>query len=334
MSSSEVLNPVSPFKIGNLSLPHRLVLAPMCGITHKAFRQVCKEYGAGLVVNQMVSAKALVMQDKKSRRMLSFDEKERPVAMQVFGNNAEDLAEAARIIQDTGVDLIDLNMGCPAKKIVNDGGGSALLNDLSLVKKIFEKMRAALTIPFTVKMRAGYGDGECQAFEVAALAEKCGVDAVALHARTKSQGYSGKADWSLIRELKQKLTIPVIGNGDVETFEDALRMMRETGCDAVMTGRGATERPWIFKSFVEQKEHLPSTQELCDLVFRQYEYFFDFFGLESGMKLMRKHLCFYSKGMEGGSDFRNRAVRMDKWEEVRILISDFFGSAHAVSNSN
>lgn len=277
------------------------------------------------MINQMVSARALVMGDQKSRRMLAYDESERPVALQLFGNNAEDLEGAARIAQNTGIDLVDLNMGCPAKKIVNDGGGSALLNDLSLVRKVFEKMRAVLKIPFTVKMRAGWDQRCNQAFEVARLAENCGLDAVALHARTRAQGYSGEANWDLIKELKSQISIPVIGNGDVETFEDAYRMLQDTGCDAVMTGRGATSAPWIFKSFVEGKEYTPSIAETRDLIFRQYDYFFQSFGMPSGIRQMRKHLCFYSKGLRDGADFRNRTVRTDSWEEIRKTVADFFG---------
>lgn len=312
------------FKIGGLEIPHRLVLAPMCGITHKAYRQVCKEYGAGLVINQMVSAKALIMGDKKSHEMLRYGEKERPVGLQLFGNNADELALAAQIAQDTGVDLVDLNMGCPAKKIVAGGGGSALLNNLPLVGKIFEKMRKVLRIPFTIKLRAGVNDREFQAFEVAKIAEKTGVDAISLHARSREQGYSGFADWNLIKKLKEGVSLPVIGNGDVTHYQDACRMLEETGCDAVMTGRGATEAPWIFKAFVERREYRASTAEIKELILRQYGYFFELFGIESGIKQMRKHLCFYSKGIKGGAEFRNSIVRLDDWMSIRGAVESFF----------
>lgn len=317
---------IGRFKIGTLEIPHQLILAPMCGITHKAYRRVCKEYGAGLVVNQMVSAKALVMGDKKSHDMLRYDEKERPVGLQLFGNNANELALAAQIAQDTGVDLVDLNMGCPAKKIVGGGGGSALLNDLPLVKKIFEKMRKVLRIPFTIKLRAGIHDREFQAFEVAKMAEKSGVDAIALHARSRQQGYSGHADWNLIRQLKDGVSLPVIGNGDVIHYHSAYRMLKETGCDAVMTGRGATEAPWIFRSFVEKKEYAAPLHEIKELILRQYEYFFELFGIDSGIKQMRKHLCFYSKGLKGGAEFRNTIVRLDDWSRIRGEVDIFFKS--------
>lgn len=299
-------------------------MAPMCGITHKAFRKVIKNYGGGLVMTQMVSAKAMTMGDAKSRKLLEFDESERPVGFQVFGNNADTLAEAAGIMQEMGPDLLDLNMGCPAKKIVNDGGGSALLRDPVMAAEIFEKMRKVLKIPFTVKMRSGWDKEYEDAIRIAKIAEDSGVDAVALHARTRSQGYSGKANWDLIRDFKRELKIPVIGNGDVETIGDANRMLEETGCDAVMVGRAAVSEPWFFKSFLDQKEYQPSFSEIRDLILDQYDEFFRFFGQPTGLKQMRKHLCAYTKGVRDGAVFRNRIISMEEWEPLKSEITRFF----------
>lgn len=314
------------FTIGSLKIPHRLVMAPMCGISNQPFRQICKGYGAGLVYTQMVSAKALTLGDKKTRRLLIYDESERPIAFQLFGNNPDVLAEAARIAQDMGPDLVDLNMGCPAKKIVDDGGGSALLKDPHLARQIFEKMRSVLKIPFTVKMRSGWDEGRDLAIQIAKIAEECGLDAVTLHARTKEQGYSEKADWDLIRLFKKNLSIPVIGNGDVTSFMEANRMLNETGCDAVMAGRAVFSAPWFFKSYLDQKEYVPLSDEIRGLITRQYEMFFDFFGTKTGICEMRKFLCAYTKGMRNSAAFRNRVISMNEWPLLRNSVSEFFSA--------
>lgn len=313
-------------KISNIELPHKLIMAPMCDITHLAFRKTARRYGLGLSFTQMVSAKALIMGDDKSRHLLSYEENERPIGFQVFGNNAKDLAEAAKICEDMGPDLLDLNMGCPAKKIVNDGGGSALLNNTKLATEIFEKMRSNLKIPFTVKMRAGWDKNHKQSVEIAKIAEASGVDAVTLHARTRAQAYEGQANWDLIKELKSEIKIPVIGNGDIKTFEDINRMINETGCDAVMTGRTAISKPWFFKSYLHQEDFEPENQELKNLIHDQYIYFFDFFGKDRGLKQMRKFLCSYTKGIRNGSQFRKDILQLEDWGQIQSRINDFFDS--------
>lgn len=322
MSTSVISN--QAFVIRHLTLPHRLILAPMCGITLKPFRKICKENGAGLVFNQMVSAKALTMMDKKSLKMMSFDEIERPVGLQLFGNDGDTLAEAARIMEDHGPDIIDLNLGCPAKKIVNDGGGSALLTDEAKLADVLRKMRRAIRGIFTIKIRAGWDEKSKNALEVAKMAEAEGVDAIALHARTRAQGYSGKSDWEFIRHLKDTVKIPVIGNGDVKTGEDARRMMRETGCDAVMTGRGAFETPWIFENFVTGIENVPDKTKRRQMILKQYEYATEYHGAEGGIKMMRKHLCSYTKGLRGGAEFRNDIVRLTDLVAILARVTDFF----------
>lgn len=314
------------FKIGKLEIPHRLLMAPMCDITHKAFRGILKAYGAGLVYTQMVSAKALVMRDPKTMHLLKYDESERPIGIQIFGNNADTLAEAAAIAQDLGPDLIDLNMGCPARRIVNDGGGSALLRHPTLVQEIFSKMRSVIKIPFTVKMRAGWDKDCLQAFQVAKLAYEGGLDAVCLHARTRAQGYSGAADWSMIKELKERISIPVIGNGDVKTTAEAKEMMDKTGCDAVMVGRTGFARPWFFKGTCDGVDYKPTAYEIQNLILRQYEAFFEYFGVNNGIRQMRKHLCAYTAGIPHSAPFRSLSLTMMDWSVLRQSIDEFFGT--------
>ncbi len=313
-----------PLKIGHLTLAHELILAPMCGITLKPFRKICKEQGADLVFNQMVSAKALTMRDKKSFHIMDFDEDERPVGLQVFGNAADTLAEASLIIQEKNPDVIDLNLGCPAKKIVNDGGGSALLNDLNELKLILKAMRKNISGIFTIKIRAGWDDSSRNCFEVLQIAEGEGVQALTLHARTRAQGYSGKSDWDLIRSLKEKAAIPIIGNGDVQSADDARRMLRETGCDGVMTGRGAFENPWIFADYRAGTTKPPTVQDSKALILKQYAHSRDYFGETGAVKMMRKHLCAYTKGWRGGAKFRGEIVRIDAFDEIQKRIDDFF----------
>jgi len=296
----------------------------MCGITLKPFRKICKEFGAGLVFNQMVSAKALTMKDQKSLSMLSYDESERPVGMQLFGNHEDTLSEASKIIQDTGPDVIDLNLGCPAKKIVNDGGGSALLSDTDKLRRIFQKMRSSITGAFTVKIRAGWDEKSKNSLTVAKIAQEEGVDAIALHARTRAQGYSGKSDWDLITELKNTVHIPVIGNGDVITAQDAVSMIEKTGCDGVMTGRGAFSTPWIFDHFANNHMTPLTSLQIKDMIIRQYIEFRNHFGDDRGIKLMRKFICVYSKGLHGGSNLRRDIVRINDWPEIEDILNRFY----------
>lgn len=347
-----------PLQIGTLTIPHRLILAPMCGITLKPFRQICKTFGAGLVFNQMVSARALLMRDKKSFHLLDFDESERPVGLQVFGNDADTLAEAAKILEEQKPDIVDLNLGCPAKKIVSGGGGSALMSEPDKLLKIIRKMRKVIQKNFTIKIRAGWDEKSKNAIDIAKMAEAEGVDAIAIHARTRAQGYSGKSDWDFIKILKEKLLIPLIGNGDVKTALDAKRMMRETGCDAVMTGRGAFENPWIFQDFLctsprhreesaKSRRHgdpesikdvwiaspslrarndtfEASLNELKKIIFKHYDLAIAYHGEPTGIKMMRKHLCAYTKGLPGGAEFRNQIVRISDWVQIQKSLDEFF----------
>lgn len=311
-------------QIGSIQIANRAFMAPMCGITHKPFRKLVKTYGAGLVATQMVSAKALTLGDPKTLKLLDFDDCERPLFFQIFGNNATVLGEAAKLAQDMGPDGVDLNMGCPAKKIVNDGGGSALLKDFSTSAKILKKMRSVLKIPFTIKMRSGWDEEHGEAMAIAKMAEAEGVDAITLHARTRAQGYAGASDWDLIKRFKAELFIPIIGNGDIKNAADIHAMLAFTNCDAVMVGRAALSNPWIFKNYGEGHAGQPTPLELKQIILNQYGEFFEFFGEKSGIKQMRKHLCTYTRGMRNGAEFRNNLVRLEDWEMINREIENFF----------
>ncbi|HUK24728.1 MAG TPA: tRNA dihydrouridine synthase DusB [Terriglobales bacterium] len=245
-------------RIGNVEISPATVLAPMAGVTDTVFRRFIRNLGGcGLIMTEFTSADGVLRaKDKKAKRYLHFYEDEHPISAQLFGSNPQVMADAARIVEDLGFDLVDLNLGCPAKKVVKCNGGSGLLRDLPAIGKIFEAVRAAVKIPFTVKFRAGWNDDEIVCVELAKMAEDCGLCAVALHARTREQGYSGQARWEWIAAIKAAVKIPVIGNGDIRTPEDACAMVSQTGCDAVMIGRTAPSNPWIFRQIEQYKAWL------------------------------------------------------------------------------
>jgi nifR3 family TIM-barrel protein len=247
------------FTIGNVRISPATVLAPMAGVTDTVFRRFIKNLGGcGLIMTEFTSADGVLRDERVRGRYLHFYEDEHPISAQLFGSNPAVLADAARLVEDLGFDLVDLNLGCPAKKVVKCNGGSGLLRDLPLIRQIFEAVRAAVKIPFTVKFRAGWNDDEIVCVELARMAESCGLGAVALHARTREQGYSGNANWEWIRSVKQAVKIPVIGNGDIRSPEDACAIIAQTGCDAVMIGRMAPANPWIFRQ-IQQYTHTGDT---------------------------------------------------------------------------
>ena len=308
-----------------------LVLAPMAGITDLPFRVICRELGAGLVFSEMVSVEALIRDHKRTRAMLHTDPVERPVVFQIFGSKPASMAEAAHIVSQGEVDFIDINMGCPIQKILKSGAGSALLLDLGLAKEIMSAVVIASKVPVMIKFRLGWDAKKIVTVDLAQAAESVGIAAVTIHARTKAQGFSGHADWSMIKQVKDSIGIPVIGNGDVCKARDAGRMMDETGCDGVMIGRAIRGNPWLFR---EAKQYLetgvepspPSFEERQAIMLRHLHDNVRQLGENIGLREMRKHLCWYTKGLHGGAEFREKINHLDNVADVTREITDYFMS--------
>ncbi|OGW51355.1 MAG: tRNA dihydrouridine synthase DusB [Nitrospirae bacterium RBG_19FT_COMBO_42_15] len=324
-------------QIGNLKIENKLILAPMAGITNLPFRLIVKDEGCGLVVSEMVSAIALVRNGKKTRDLLNSDPYERPLAVQLFGSEPQIMAEAARIVEGFGVDILDINMGCPAKKVVSSGSGSALLRDPLRIKAIIEAVRAAVTIPFTVKIRSGWDSKSTNYLEIGRIAEECGVDAITLHSRTAAQGFGGRSDWSHIAELKKVLNIPVIGNGDIKTPEDAMRMLDETCCDGIMIGRGALGNPWIFSrtlKYIEEGvlQKPPSEKEIHLTIKRHIEMLADYMGDKWAVREFRKHISWYTKGLFHSADFRKSVIHIDSMEALMDETEAYFETLESIDD--
>ncbi len=306
-----------------------LVLAPMAGITDFPFRRICKELGAGLVFSEMVSVEALIREHKRTHGMLRTDSAERPVVFQIFGSKPASMAEAAHIVSQGDVDFIDINMGCPVPKILKSGAGAALLRDLGLAKEIMSAVVGASKVPVLVKIRLGWDAKSIVAVDLAQAAEAAGIAAVTVHARTKAQGFSGHADWGMIRVVKKSAGIPIIGNGDVRSGPDAKRMLDETGCDGVMIARAIQGYPWIFR---EAKQYLetglepaqPSPEERQAVMLRHLNDMVKLLGEYAGVREMRKHLCWYTKGLHGGAEFRTTINHLVTVKEVRREIEEYF----------
>jgi len=308
-----------------------LVLAPMAGITDFPFRLICRELGAGLVYSEMVSVEALIREHKRTFSMLHTTRAERPVAFQIFGSNPDSMNDAARILSDGELDFIDINMGCPVPKVLKCGAGSALLRNLDRAKAIMAAVVEASSVPVTIKIRIGWDANSIVAVEFAQAAESLGIAAVTVHGRTRAQGFSGLADWSMIKAVKEAVAIPVIGNGDVRSAEDAQRMIEETGCDGVMIGRGCQGNPWLFR---EARHYLQtgivptpaSIEERQAVMLRHLTDMTRLVGKDIGIREMRKHLSWYTKGLPGGAEFRMRVNYLSLIDEVRGEIKDYFNT--------
>ena len=313
-------------QIGNVKLENDLILGPMAGVTDLPFRLLCKEQGAGLLCMEMVSAKGIMYNNKNTKFLLTIDERERPVSLQLFGSDADIISEQAKRIEELPFDILDINMGCPVPKIVNNGDGSALMKNPLLAGEIIEKAARAIQKPVTVKIRKGLDEEQNKAVEMAHIAQESGAAAIAVHGRTREQYYSGKADWEIIRKVKEAVKIPVIGNGDVWTPQDAIDMRKQTGCDGVMIGRGAQGNPWIFKQILhyEQTGELlekPSPQEVTEMILRHAKMQMEFKGEYIGMREIRKHAAWYTAGYKNSAKLRGKINETETYEELKELLS-------------
>ena len=318
-------------KIGNLELENNVFLAPMAGVTDLPFRILCKEMGCGLVYSEMVSAKGILYDNKNTTELLEIDPKERPVAVQLFGSDPEILGAMAKKIEQYPIDIIDVNMGCPAPKIVKNGEGSCLMKTPELVGKIVKSLVESQSKPVTIKFRKGFDDDHVNAVEIAKIAEANGASAVAVHGRTREQYYSGKADWDIIKQVKAAVNIPVIGNGDVFTPQDAKNLLEHTGCDAIMVGRGAQGNPWIFKRilhYLQTGELLPepTAEERVEKALRHAQMLIDYKGEYIGVREMRKHMAWYMKGMPGAAELRGKLNYAENRAELEALLRGYLES--------
>ena len=315
-------------KIGNVELENNVILAPMAGVTDMPYRILCREQGAGLVCMEMVSAKAILYKNKNTQELLKVDERERPVSLQLFGSDPDIVADIAASLEDGPYDIFDINMGCPVPKIVKNREGSALMRNPKLVEEILTKLVKAVKKPVTVKFRKGFDDDHINAVEIARIAESCGVSAVAVHGRTRAQFYSGKADWDIIRQVKEAVSIPVIGNGDVVDAASAEALVEQTGCDGIMIGRGAEGNPWIFKQILHYRETgetlaKPTQHEVKEMMLRHARMQVEYKGGAIGIREMRKHVAWYTAGFPHSAKLRAAINQVESLQELEQMLNEW-----------
>ncbi len=319
-------------KIGNVKLKNNLILAPMAGVTNLPFRVVCKDCGAGMVCTEMASSRAMFHNDQKTKRLFNTQGEERPISFQVFGSDEETIAYAAKYMSNFA-DIIDINMGCPAPKVVKNGDGSKLLLDLPKAKSIIETVVKNATVPVTVKFRKGWDKENIVATDIAQIAEEAGVSAVTIHGRTRSEFYTGKADWDIIKKVKESVKIPVIGNGDIVDEESALHMFEQTGVDGIMIGRGSLGNPWIFRNIeyylkTGKKLDPPTIEERLNAMKKQINLAIDEKGENVAIKELRKHISWYTKNLKNSSAFRDKINKIENEKELKLVIDEYFESLH------
>ena len=319
-------------KIGNVELKNKVFLSPMAGVTDLPFRLICKEQNCGMLYTEMINGKALCYDDENTKKMLKIEDEEHPVAVQIFGSDPEFMGRAAEIMNAYPNEILDINMGCPAPKVVKNGDGSALMRNPKLAEEVLKSVVKNSTKPVTLKIRKGWDDNSVNAVEIAKIAEASGISALAIHGRTREQYYSGKADWDIITEIKNAINIPVIGNGDVFTVEDARNMLDKTGCDAIMIGRGAQGNPWIFKRinhYMETGEILPepTLEEKINTAVTHLNLAVREHGEYVAVREMRKHIAWYLKGLKGSAKVRDEINKITSYEEVVSRLNEYMEDA-------
>jgi len=317
-------------QVGSRALRNNLFVAPMAGVTDRPFRQLCKKFGAGLAVSEMVASNSLLWGSQKTRRRANHEGEVDPISVQIAGADPAMMAEAARYNVAQGAQIIDINMGCPAKKVCNTMAGSALLKDETLVGRILEAVVRAVDVPVTLKFRTGWDAANRNALKVTRIAEECGVQLLSLHGRTRACGFSGRAEYDTIREVKRSTRLPVVANGDIATPEEAKQVLEHTGADGIMIGRAAQGRPWIFREiehYLSTGERLPPplVSEIHAVLVAHLEELYAFYGRETGVKVARKHISWYTKGLAGSASFRHRMNQLETCEEQRDEVNLFFG---------
>ena len=316
-------------RIGSRTLRNNLFVAPMAGVTDRPFRQLCKTFGAGLAVSEMVASNSLLWGSEKTRRRANHDGEVEPISVQIAGADPAMMADAARFNVEQGAQLIDINMGCPAKKVCNTMAGSALLKDEPLVGQILESVVKAVDVPVTLKFRTGWDTANKNALQVARIAEESGVQLLSLHGRTRACGFSGRAEYDTIRDVKRSTRLPVVANGDITTPEEAKRVLEYTGADGIMIGRAAQGRPWIFREILHylstgEKLLHPLVSEIHTVLIAHLHELYSFYGTERGVKVARKHISWYTKGLAGSASFRHRMNQLESCEEQLSAVNGFF----------